>query len=256
MKKCSLVAVLLLALCLAGASYGENRLVTQVSTIDALITGVYDSPITLGDIASKGDFGHGTFNALDGEMILMEGRFYQVAFDGTVKSPPLSTGCPFATVTFFEKDREIALKPGIDLKRFTAELDRLLPTENIFYAIRIRGTFDTVTARSVPRQEKPYKPLAEAVKGQSLFNMKDVKGTIVGFRCPPYAMGVNVPGYHLHFLTADLKAGGHVLDFKIASATAEIDDLTELHIILPRDEAFFRADLSRDRQEELKRIER
>lgn len=238
-------------ICLAG----EDTL-TQVSTIDALMTGVYDGETTLGRLKEKGDLGLGTFNALDGEMVFLDGVFYQVTSTGDVLRPALSVKTPFAAVTFFKADRTFPLKKGLTFREFAAVTDRSLPTRNIFYAFKVTGTFRTMRTRSVPAQAKPYRPLSEVVKTQPVFEYSNIRGTIVGFRCPSYVKGVNVPGYHLHFLSADLRRGGHILDFVVDSANLEIDDTREFFLVLPGDKVFDKADLEPDRENDLKAVEK
>ena len=235
---------------------GGRDVLSQVSTIDALMTGIYDGETTLGSLKEKGDFGLGTFNTLDGEMLLLDGEFYRITAAGTVERPEPGTKTPFAAVTFFEADRAVPLEKGLDFRRFVVKTDRLLPTPNVFYVIKITGTFEMVRARSVARQVRPYRPLDEVVKNQGLFTLSNVEGTIVGFRCPPYVKGVNVPGYHLHFITADRKAGGHVLDFKIGKALLEVDDTSEFNLVLPSDKAFYDADLAPDREQAVRAVEK
>ncbi|HBL24176.1 MAG TPA: acetolactate decarboxylase [Deltaproteobacteria bacterium] len=244
-------AVLPAVMCFAG-----EDTITQVSTIDALMTGVYDGPTTLGELRTKGDFGLGTFATLDGEMVLLDGVFYQVTSTGAVLRPGPEVKTPFAAVTFFKADRTIPLKKGVTFMSFTAQTEKVFPTRNAFYAIKIMGTFGMVKARSVPAQKKPYPQLAEVVKTQPVFEFTDVSGTMVGFWCPSFAKGVNVPGYHLHFLRADGKMGGHVLDFAVNNAVMEIDDSREFSLILPDDAAFDKADLEPDRAKELKAVEK
>jgi acetolactate decarboxylase len=250
------MAVLAASLSLFGVAGAGQDTLTQVSTIDALMTGIYDGDTTLAFLKEKGDFGLGTFNTLDGEMVFLDGRFYRIAADGTAEQPDPGSKTPFAAVTFFEPDQTAALNRGLNFEQLTVLTDRRLPTLNVFYALKITGTFQMMTTRSVPSQKKPYRPLTEVVKTQPLFTMKNVQGTIVGFRCPSYVKGVNVPGYHLHFLTADRKTGGHVLDFKIEKATMEIDETREFLLILPSDRDFYRADLATDREKELKAVEK
>jgi acetolactate decarboxylase len=255
MKRWVLCLLVLFALCGTGHA-GPKDVLTQVSTIDALMTGVYDGETTLASLREKGDFGLGTFNNLDGEMVLLDGRWYRVTSTGAVEHPGPETKTPFAAVIFFKADRKIPLERGIDFQEFVTRTDKLLPTQNIFYAIKITGTFEVVKARSVPRQKKPYRPMDDVVKNQSLFHLPKVEGTIVGFRCPPYAKAINVPGYHLHFISQDGKSGGHVLDFKIEKAVMEVDETREFHLVLPADEAFSHANLSPDRGKTLHGIER
>ena len=250
------VLILTISLAATCTAFAGQDTLTQLSTIDALMTGVYDGDTTLASLRERGDFGLGTFNALGGEMILLDGRFYRVAAASSVEQPDSATKTPFAAVTFFEPDLVVPLERGLDFRTLASRTGQLLPTVNVFYAIKITGTFQVVTARSVPSQKKPYKPLSEVVKTQPVFTISDVEGTIVGFHCPPYVKGLNVPGYHLHFLSADRKSGGHVLDFRVEKATMQIDETREFLLILPSDKAFNEADLKADREKELKAVEK
>lgn len=207
MKLGKIIVVLVIVLAGFGLSScapaPKNDALTQVSTIDALLNGLYDGMISLADLKAHGDFGIGTFEGLDGEMIFYDGVFYQVKADGIAYIPEDSLTAPFAVVTFFDTDKEVRLADGTDYVSLLTFLDEILPTDNIFYAVEITGTFSYVQTRSVPAQHKPYPPLTEVTEGQTVFEFTDVEGTIVGFFSPPYADGINVPGYHLHFLTDD-----------------------------------------------------
>jgi alpha-acetolactate decarboxylase len=65
------------------ASVGCDAEVYQFSTISALLEGVYDGDVTVAEILRHGDFGLGTFNHLDGEMVIFDGVCYRLRFDGT-----------------------------------------------------------------------------------------------------------------------------------------------------------------------------
>jgi len=246
----------------AAQEYAENPVaqretLVQVSTIDALLCGVYDGVMDFGTLREYGDFGIGTFKGLDGEMLGFDGNFYQVKADGVAYPVPDSMETPFASVTFFEVDSKHNLPGGIDYGELQDFLDGVLPTGNIFYAIKIEGAFSYMKTRSVPAQEKPYPPLVEVTRDQPTFELSDVEGTIVGFRCPAYVAGVNVPGYHLHFLTKSRDAGGHVLEFDITEAVASIDHTSEFLMILPgADSDFYAVDLTQDKQQELEKVEK
>ena len=134
-------------------------------------------------------------------------------------------------------------------------LDHVLPSSNLFYAVRADGEFEFVKVRSVSRQERPYQPLEEAVRAQAVFDLQSVRGTLIGFRSPPFARGVAVPGYHFHFITADRSAGGHVLDLRVRDLDVAVDDSDELRLVLPRQGDFSGADLTPDRREALTRVE-
>ncbi len=237
------------------ALFQKENAVTQVSTIDALINGVYEDKVTLADLRSSGDFGIGTLNFIDGELLLVDGEFYRVKADGTVDQPSDEDMTPFASVAFFRNYSLQRVQEGVDYKNFKKDTDKSIETENIFYAIRLEGTFTSVKTRSVPKQEKPFKPLIEVVKKQPVFKFENVKGVMVGFRCPPFVKGINVPGYHLHFLTDDKKGGGHVLDFTVDNAKVKICRVFNFKMILPDNKAFFKTDLSINREKELKKVE-
>jgi acetolactate decarboxylase len=257
MPKCLLwlLAGALLSGCCA-PRWQQRDTLTQVSTIDALLTGVYEGPTTVGQLLRQGDFGLGTFHQLDGEMIVLDGRCYQVTSDGLAKRVPRATRTPFAAVTWFSPDREHDLPPGATLADLTAVIDGLLPTVNLFYAIRVDGEFARVKVRSVPRQTPPYRPLVEVVKEQPVYELTNVTGTLVGFRCPPYAGSLNVPGYHLHFITADRSRGGHVLDLTLTHGRVGVDETDQLRVRLPDDAGFYQAPLDKERRAELHRVEK
>lgn len=258
-----LIISVILPLSLAGCTVktanplADGETLVQVSTIDAILNGLYEGMTDFKTLQTYGDFGIGTFVGLDGEMISLDGRFYQVKADGIAYEVPDTMETPFASMTFFDSDKELELAQGMNFTELQVFLDDNLPTENIFYAIKISGTFSYMKTRSVPGQQKPYPPLVEVTANQPVFELNDVKGTIVGFRSPPYAAGVNVPGYHLHFLTEDASAGGHILDFTVEKATAFIDNTSGFYMVLPGEGSdFYNLDLSLDKQEELEQAEK
>ena len=208
----------------------DSDVVYQVSTMSSLKQGIFEGAVSYEDLEKHGDFGLGTFDGLDGEMVGLDGVFYQVKTDGIPRVVKGSMTTPFAFVTFFDTDRGEAVSDVGSIDELTGILDDLLPTRNIYYAIRVHGQFSHVKARSVPGQQEPYPPLKEVIDKQTIFKLNDVSGTIVGFYCPAYAKGISADGYHLHFITDDRKAGGHLLDCAIESGKVEIDDSGEFHI--------------------------
>lgn len=241
----------------ADSLIAQRETLVQISTIDAIINGVYDGVVDFAVLKDYGDFGIGTFEGLDGEMIGFDGDFYQVRADGIAYPVSGSMETPFACVTFFDTDYEEELPEGFDYEQIQELLDDTLPTGNIFYAIKIEGTFSYMKTRSVPGQQKPYPPLVEVTRNQPIFEFADIDGTVVGFRCPAYVAGVNIPGYHLHFLTNGNDAGGHVLEFQVADAVAYVDYTSEFLMILPGEGSdFYELDLTQDKQEELEQAEK
>ena len=233
----------------------DRDTIFQTSTIGALMKGIYDGQMTVGELRRYGDFGLGTFDALDGEMVELDGKFYQIKADGSVYAVPDSIKTPFAAVTFFDNDKAVNLDTKLDLNGLQTYIDTLLPGVNLFYAVKIDGKFSYMKTRSIPAQVKPYPLLADAVKEQQVFEFKDVEGTIIGFRCPPYIEGVNVPGYHFHFLDKDRKKGGHVLDCTTSGVTIVVDKTAGMLMELPDTPAFNRLNLGAGAPEGLKQVE-
>jgi len=247
----------LAALALAGCAGPVDREVLwQTSTISALLEGVYDGEVTVEELVSHGDLGIGTFDALDGEMAVVDGTVYQVDGAGNVHRPPPETKTPFAAVTFFDADRVLTADGAIEFDDLKVLIDRAAPARNVPLAIRITGTFARVKTRSVPKQAKPYPRLVEVTQNQPTFEFTDARGVMVGFRCPPYVEGINVPGYHLHFLTRDRTGGGHVLELTVEKVRIEIDETPALHVALPTGEAFGTAAITGKTAVELERAER
>ncbi len=228
----------------------------QTSTIDALLAGVYDGDLPLRALRKHGDLGIGTYDGLDGEMVLLDGRFYQVKADGKVYSPELHGETPFAAVCAFQPEATFAISKGANMTSVEAQIDREMPNQNQFCAIRIEGRFKAMRTRSVPRQKRPFPLLKEIAATQPVFDLENVAGTIVGFRCPPFAASVNVPGYHLHFLSQDRLRGGHILAFEMVTGTAQVDCLDRFVMQLPGTEDFATVDLATDRQQDLQSVEK
>jgi acetolactate decarboxylase len=221
----------------------DRETLYQVSTLGALKAGFYDGDVSYAELGEHGDAGIGTFEGLDGEMIALDGSFYQIKTDGKAYEVSGTAVAPFAMVTFFDADLEAQPQQGLDYEGLQGFLDGVLPSRNVFYAIKIEGHFDHVKARSVPAQEKPYPPLSDAIADQTVFELDDVEGTMVGFWCPTYVGDINTPGYHLHFITADRSAGGHVLDLLLGEVNVYIDETPDFFMQLPEMEEFQQADL-------------
>ena len=174
------------------ATEDDEDVLFQVSTIDALMLGVYDGTLSFEELEKHGGFGIGTFDHLDGEMIGLDGEYYQVKADGVAYPVAGNMTTPFAAVTFFDADDTISIEDAENYTQFGEYLDERLPTKNVFYAIRIDGTFPYMKTRSVPRQEKPYPLLAEVAVDQTISEFHDVNGTIVGFWSPEFVKGINI----------------------------------------------------------------
>ncbi len=212
----------------------EPHVLFQASTIGALLEGAYEGDLSFEELAEHGDLGLGTLNDLDGEMIALDGRFYRADVDGAVGEIDTAARTPFAVVTRFEPAVDAEIEGLFDHAALLAQLDELIPADAATCAIRLDGRFELVRARSVPAQNPPYRPLTEVVLEQHVFELEEVAGTMLGFRFPDYAEGIEVSGYHLHFISDDRKRGGHVLASRSASPLrARLDFSNDLHVELP-----------------------
>ena len=211
----------------------ESHVLFQASTIGALLEGAFDGDVTFDELAEHGDLGLGTLNGLDGEMIAVDGRFYRADIDGLIEEIQGSERTPFAAMAWFEPSLERELDESLDYADLLASLDEVAADPEASCALRIDGEFEHVRARSVPRQYPPYRPLAEVVADQHVFELRDVEGSLVGFRFPDYARGLEAEGYHLHFIDSERGHGGHVLECRTRSVVAHIDLSGELHVELP-----------------------
>jgi acetolactate decarboxylase len=229
-----------------GAQHDAERAreVYQSSTMGALIDGVYDGDVTVGQLLEHGDFGLGTFNHLDGEMLVLDGVCYHLRADGSVEIADKSDLSPFAALTWFKPDTTREITAPMTRAELTALIDGLVRSPNLIYAIRITGHFGEVRTRTVRKQEPPYPSLTEAAEGQAETKFTDLQGTLAGYRTPDYEQGISVAGYHLHFIDDSHKRGGHCLDFRIESGTIALGERSELHLSLPTTEQFLSSDLS------------
>ena len=223
----------------------NHRTLFQVSTSSALVEGVYQGAVNIGVLRRHGNLGLGTFELLDGEMVVVDGEFYQVKSDGSVHSVGDSVLTPFAAVTEFEPDTAADLADCPDLGSLTAQFDRMRASDNVFYALRVDGRFDHIKTRAMCKTEEGV-PLAQAASTQPEFEFEDIDGTLVGFWSPEYAKAFNVPGYHLHFISSDRKHGGHLLGCRGRGLRLQMETEANVQVALPETEDFLKADLAKD----------
>ena len=226
----------------------------QVSTATALVEGIYQGAVTVGTLREHGDLGLGTFENLDGEMAIDDGHFFQVRSDGSVREVDDSVLSPFAVITRFAPEPAVTLDQCPDLAHLTSQFDSLRHSDNIFFALKVDGKFDYVHTRAM-RRTKEGVPLVQAAAVQPEFEFHDISGTLVGFWTPEYAKTFNVPGYHLHFISADRTRGGHLLQCQGTNLRLQIQREGDYHIALPETEDFLKADLRRDPSGDLKQAE-
>jgi acetolactate decarboxylase len=222
----------------------------QVSTSGALVEGVYQSAVSSNLLLHYGDFGIGTFENLDGEMVVIEGEIYQVRSDGKVSKIVEDVGTPFAVVTHFVADQDQTIENASSFKDLTQTCDRYRDSDNLFYAFRIDGHFGNVHTRAM-RETVDGLPLAKAAAIQPEFEFTDVDGTLVGIWAPQFSSALNIAGYHFHFLSEDRSKGGHLLECSGKNLRVRVERLNDFHLSLPESEEFLRADLTKDPSKDL-----
>lgn len=244
-------------LSLALAQFLDKPLHTlfSVSTSAALVEGLYQGALRISHLLEHGDFEIGTFINLDGEMVVLEGTVYQIAAGSPVRIVPPDTLIPYAVVTRFREEVSNKETKFGSFNEVTALCDAMRVSENLFYAFRIDGHFDKVSAR-VMRPVGHGTGLANAAQGQEELAFEDVTGTILGLWTSGYASSLSVPGYHFHFISDDRSRGGHILDCAARSVSIRACSIADFHVALPETVEFLRADLRRNPNGDFETAER
>lgn len=222
----------------------------QVSTSGALVQGVYERAVSSKLLLNYGDFGLGTFENLDGEMVVLDGAIYQVRSDGKVLKIMDDVGTPFAVVTHFVADRDLTIENASSFEELSKICDRYRDSDNLFYAFRIDGRFSHVHTRAM-KATLDGLPLAKAAAIQPEFDFKDIDGSLVGIWAPQFSSALNIAGYHFHFLSEDRTKGGHLLECSGENLRVRVERLNDFHLSLPESEEFLRADLTKDPSKDL-----
>ena len=235
---------------------GKNRQFTQISLFSVLLGGHYDGIVRVGEVKRLGNLAIATMDRLDGEVQMIDGVVYQACADGQVRLPGDSETIPFGTIADFSAEETVRLAGIPSYEQFEARMSECRPRQDVPLAIRLSGGFARMKVRSVRRQEKDGVGLAEAAKEEAVFEFRDVRGDLVGFRLPGYISGINAPGWHLHFMDEDRKHGGHVLNFDLIEGDLSLCTASDYHIRLPDSPDIFAGlDLNRDWSRELKKAE-
>ncbi|MHB8578667.1 MAG: acetolactate decarboxylase [Ignavibacteriaceae bacterium] len=220
---------------LAGKSFPQRNYGTvfQSAPIISLMGGVMNDNFSVSKMKKMGDFGLGTFNGVDGEMIYLNGVVYRVNSEGIVNIPANSEKVPFVTELFFRADTVIDLNDTLNYSGLDNFIDEALPSKNAIFAVKVIGKFISIQARSEEKQSKPYSSLSDVLKHQTIFNFKNIEGTMVGFRFPLYMNELNAPGYHFHFLSENKNHGGHVLNLMTKHVKIEIEFVKNFKMRIP-----------------------
>jgi acetolactate decarboxylase len=222
----------------------ESGVLHQFSFVDALVAGLYEGAFSASRILAAGDFGLGCGEALDGELVLLDGELHLCRADGTVTGVAPDALLPFAEVCRF-RPTDTHKVTGLDLAEFDGVVDSLTPSGNLFYGIRVDGTFNRMTVREAARQQQPYRGLAEAVADQHEDTSGPTTGTLIGFRGPDVFQGLSVAEFHLHYINDARTFGGHVMDFRLRSGMLALETYDTFTLHLPEVESYLSAPLTR-----------
>lgn len=226
----------------------------QVSTSTALVQGVYAGCMTVKEIKQHGNFGLGTFDALDGEGIMLDGQVWQAKSDGSLAKPEDDTLAPFWVTTNFAPELTVELKSVESWEDLCEQIDHIRSSQNIFSSIKVTGVFKHIQYRVACRTEHGT-DLVTATSNQAVFEHDNCRGTLIGFWTPEYAKTLNVPGYHLHLLSDDHRYGGHILGVSGTNLQLQLTRETDFKVALPESAAFLEADLTMDPSEALAKAE-
>ena len=237
-----------------GALKQQRRSIYLSAPVNALVEGLYEEDTRIADLKPRGDFGIGTFNDLDGEMVMIDGAVFQLRADGSVVQVDDEIKTPFACACFFKADVDEAINKPHTYEEFNRLLTLCLPSPNMLYACRVDGFFRSVRTRSVPKQEN-YRPLVEVTRDQIESTQKNIPGSLVGFYNPPFISSINVPGWHFHFISEDRTCGGHLLECEIEKGTIALQHHALMQLGLPRTLDYLTLDFSRDTARDLDEAE-
>lgn len=231
----------------------------QVSTLQALALGFSKSVITVGELLLHGNMGLGTFEDVDGEMIVLDGKCYRAKNNGDVVPAEDERGVPFASVCSFQPQKSETTGSMETIEQLKEWLTLRIEEDfglNSMYSVRIDGDFSKIDARSESGTKAHHVTLKDALSvTQKAFIFENIKGSLVCVYYPDYMDGINAAGWHLHFLSEDKKHGGHVFDLSLTDGTAKFCRVTSVEVRIPDSPAFDTYALKSASQDEIKSVE-
>lgn len=223
----------------------DHQTIFQVSTVGALVEGVYEGAVRIGTLREHGDFGLGTFEGLDGELVALEGDFFRIRTDGALHRVGDDVLSPYAMVTHFTPDRVVTVPGCADFDALCLALDQLRDSTNHFFAFRLDGNFGSMHVRAACKVPEGTS-LVAATAQQREWMLDELRGTVVGFWSPGYAAHFDVPGYHFHAVDDARERGGHLLGCSTDTLEVGVARLDQLTVALPETADFLTARLDDD----------
>ena len=231
----------------------------QVSTLQALMLGYSRSVVTVSELLKHGNTGLGTFEDVDGEMIVIDGVCYRATEYGKVEVARPDKGVPFSAVCNLSGSRTFDMGAFQNVDALKTQLNLLIEEDfglNSMHMARIDGEFSFVDARS----ESAYRSMHITLKSvleqtQKAFCFENIKGSLVCLYYPDYMDGINAAGWHLHFVSDDRKLGGHVFDISMIRGRGIMDKVNTIELRLPDEPVFDTYSLKEASGNEIKQVE-
>ena len=233
----------------------HQPVVYQVGTIGSLLAGVYEGDVSIDDLSNIGNFGLGTFDGANGEMLAFDNNFYRVDAHGNAHRVK-NMNTPFAVVTNFTATNLYELEEFENINALYRFIKTKFNSDNIIYALSIEGDFSSVYLRSEYQQPEGHKPLLQTISQvQQEYKLKNTKGTLVGFWFPKYMNNINVTGFHFHFLNDKASQGGHMIDMKLTNGVLKIMPIYDFKMHLIDTNRFRKTNLDMDFKSATKKVE-
>lgn len=228
--------------------------VFQFSTVAALMSGLATSGPSASQLIGYGTHGIGTFSDLEGELLYVNGKAYQMTAKSGVKPAPPNISLPFVQVTKFVPEYRGLVTGSLQkdgLMDFFKQGGSQAGGGNSFMPVSISGRFKSIKVRVAGPRQTPDESLVSVTERAEKSTLTDIKGVMFGFVSPGWSQGISVAGPHLHFVSepddsGSLK-GGHMLDFEAdEGATVEWAVTGRYHLGMPRGDEWEALDLTAD----------
>lgn len=203
----------------------------QYSHFWAVNHGAYEGNLRIDEIFAHGNTGLGTFNGLDGELVLINNKAYHCT-GGKARLAHTDELLAWCAIAPLASPQAINLSNVKDLAQLSYLLRTHFSSENFPYVISLQGEFANIKVGSVPKQQKPYLPIETVIKDSLYFDTGTITATLVGFFAPTFLFPIKSSGLHFHFVSDDLEQGGHVLDCQITNAALTFTRLEKIELQL------------------------
>ncbi|WP_299554192.1 acetolactate decarboxylase [Seonamhaeicola sp.] len=229
---------------------GDQDTFYQYSIWFAFVNKVFDGSLTVKELKTHGNVGLGSFDFLDGELVMLDGVPYRIRENGEISVGQDHDEIVYADAAFFDKEEGFTIEETIKFSDLASKLDAKKKSPHYFYIYKVHGTFKYIKLGGVPKVARPFTDgLDVLIPNRPVFETENIAGTLVGFYCPDYIGNINAKGHHFHFISDDKKWGGHVMDFE-SSGPLEVqsDAKTKYQFDLPVSTEFENVDLSKEFQ--------